>query len=397
MDLQKAYRLATIIIRVKLGNVTEEERSELLDWLDESEENRRTYKRIIRGEAIRERIAGEERIGKETDYEKIRISVVRSLVGRRRSRRVRLWRSVAAAACICAVAVTVLWELSGVRAVPEAMPLAGQQTETAKVKLILHSGEQIALEQKKEQRIEAGDAVIKNEHGQLIYESKNSPATEELFNKVVTAIGGEYALILSDGTRVWLNADSELEYPVEFVKKERIVKLSGEAYFEVAPNPEQPFIVEAGGIQTRVLGTAFNFSAYRGENASTITLLTGKVAVSAPGHAERVLLPGQQLKYDAENRKTVIKEVDAEDFVVWKDGLFLFNDCGLEEIIPRLSRWYGVTFHYDREKFGDLKFYIKTRRYEDIGTILNLLKLTENVTYSIEGNEVTLYRTGENK
>ena len=397
MDLQKAYRLATIIIRVKLGNVTEEERSELLDWLDESEENRRTYKRIIRGEAIRERIAGEERIGKETDYEKIRISVVRSLVGRRRSRRVRLWRSVAAAACICAVAVTVLWELSGVRAVPEAMPLAGQQTETAKVKLILHSGEQIALEQKKEQRIEAGDAVIKNEHGQLIYESKNNLATEELFNKVVTAIGGEYALILSDGTRVWLNADSELEYPVEFVKKERIVKLSGEAYFEVAPNPEQPFIVEAGGIQTRVLGTAFNFSAYRGENASTITLLTGKVAVSAPGHAERVLLPGQQLKYDAENRKTVIKEVDAEDFVVWKDGLFLFNDCGLEEIIPRLSRWYGVTFHYDREKFGDLKFYIKTRRYEDIGTILNLLKLTENVTYSIEGNEVTLYRTGENK
>ena len=290
MDLQKAYRLATIIIRVKLGNVTEEERSELLDWLDESEENRRTYKRIIRGEAIRERIAGEERIGKETDYEKIRISVVRSLVGRRRSRRVRLWRSVAAAACICAVAVTVLWELSGVRAVPEAMPLAGQQTETAKVKLILHSGEQIALEQKKEQRIEAGDAVIKNEHGQLIYESKNSPATEELFNKVVTAIGGEYALILSDGTRVWLNADSELEYPVEFVKKERIVKLSGEAYFEVAPNPEQPFIVEAGGIQTRVLGTSFNIQAYRNEKSVYTTLLTGSIRVAVADGGDAVVL-----------------------------------------------------------------------------------------------------------
>ena len=296
MDLQKAYRLATIIIRVKLGNVTEEERSELLDWLDESEENRRTYKRIIRGEAIGERIAGEERIGKETDYEKIRISVVRSLVGRRRSRRMRLWGSVAAAACICAVAVTVLWELSGVRAVPEAMPLAGQQTETAKVKLILHSGEQIALEQKKEQRIESGDAVIKNEHGQLIYESKNSPATEELFNKVVTAIGGEYALILSDGTRVWLNADSELEYPVEFVKKERIVKLSGEAYFEVAPNPEQPFIVEAGGIQTRVLGTSFNIQAYRNEKSVYTTLLTGSIRVAvADGGDAVVLTPGRDL------------------------------------------------------------------------------------------------------
>ena len=326
MDLQKAYRLATIIIRVKLGNVTEEERSELLDWLDESEENRRTYKRIIRGEAIRERIAGEERIGKETDYEKIRISVVRSLVGRRRSRRVRLWRSVAAAACICAVAVTVLWELSGVRAVPEAMPLAGQQTETAKVKLILHSGEQIALEQKKEQRIEAGDAVIKNEHGQLIYESKNNLATEELFNKVVTAIGGEYALILSDGTRVWLNADSELEYPVEFVKKERIVKLSGEAYFEVAPNPEQPFIVEAGGIQTRVLGTSFNIQAYRNEKSVYTTLLTGSIRVAvADGGDAVVLTPGREAIWEKGSGAIQVEAVNAEDAIAWRYGNFIFE------------------------------------------------------------------------
>ena len=348
MDLQKAYRLATIIIRVKLGNVTEEERSELLDWLDESEENRRTYKRIIRGEAIRERIAGEERIGKETDYEKIRISVVRSLVGRRRSRRVRLWRSVAAAACICAVAVTVLWELSGVRAVPEAMPLAGQQTETAKVKLILHSGEQIALEQKKEQRIEAGDAVIKNEHGQLIYESKNNLATEELFNKVVTAIGGEYALILSDGTRVWLNADSELEYPVEFVKKERIVKLSGEAYFEVAPNPEQPFIVEAGGIQTRVLGTSFNIQAYRNEKSVYTTLLTGSIQVAvADGGDAVVLTPGREAIWEKGSGAIQVEAVNAEDAIAWRYGNFIFEEEDIEVVMRMLSRWFEVEFVFD--------------------------------------------------
>ena len=390
MDLQKAYRLATIIIRVKLGNVTEEERSELLDWLDESEENRRTYKRIIRGEAIRERIAGEERIGKETDYEKIRISVVRSLVGRRRSRRVRLWRSVAAAACICAVAVTVLWELSGVRAVPEAMPLAGQQTETAKVKLILHSGEQIALEQKKEQRIEAGDAVIKNEHGQLIYESKNSPATEELFNKVVTAIGGEYALILSDGTRVWLNADSELEYPVEFVKKERIVKLSGEAYFEVAPNPEQPFIVEAGGIQTRVLGTSFNIQAYRNEKSVYTTLLTGSLRVAvADGGDAVVLTPGREAIWEKGSGAIQVEAVNAEDAIAWRYGNFIFEE-DIEVVMRMLSRWYEVEFVFDGGRKEKHTFSGRMSKDESLDTVLETIELAGGPEFRREGNIIHL-------
>ena len=377
MDLQKAYRLATIIIRVKLGNVTEEERSELLDWLDESEENRRTYKRIIRGEAIRERIAGEERIGKETDYEKIRISVVRSLVGRRRSRRVRLWRSVAAAACICAVAVTVLWELSGVRAVPEAMPLAGQQTETAKVKLILHSGEQIALEQKKEQRIEAGDAVIKNEHGQLIYESKNSPATEELFNKVVTAIG--------------LNADSELEYPVEFVKKERIVKLSGEAYFEVAPNPEQPFIVEAGGIQTRVLGTSFNIQAYRNEKSVYTTLLTGSIRVAVANGGDAVVLtPGREAIWEKGSGAIQVEAVNAEDAIAWRYGNFIFEEEDIEVVMRMLSRWYEVEFVFDGGRKEKHTFSGRMSKDESLDTVLETIELAGGPEFRREGNIIHL-------
>ena len=392
MDLQKAYRLATIIIRVKLGNVTEEERSELLDWLDESEENRRTYKRIIRGEAIRERIAGEERIGKETDYEKIRISVVRSLGGTQTEPAcVRLWRSVAAAACICAVAVTVLWELSGVRAVPEAMPLAGQQTETAKVKLILHSGEQIALEQKKEQRIEAGDAVIKNEHGQLIYESKNSPATEELFNKVVTAIGGEYALILSDGTRVWLNADSELEYPVEFVKKERIVKLSGEAYFEVAPNPEQPFIVEAGGIQTRVLGTSFNIQAYRNEKSVYTTLLTGSIRVAvADGGDAVVLTPGREAIWEKGSGAIQVEAVNAEDAIAWRYGNFIFEEEDIEVVMRMLSRWYEVEFVFDGGRKEKHTFSGRMSKDESLDTVLETIELAGGPEFRREGNIIHL-------
>ena len=388
MDLQKAYRLATIIIRVKLGNVTEEERSELLDWLDESEENRRTYKRIIRGEAIGERIAGEERIGKETDYEKIRISVVRSLVGRRRSRRLRLWGSVAAAACICAVAVTVLWELSGVRAVPEAMPLAGQQTETAKVKLILHSGEQIALEQKKEQRIESGDAVIKNEHGQLIYESKNNLATEELFNKVVTAIGGEYALILSDGTRVWLNADSELEYPVEFVKKERIVKLSGEAYFEVAKDAK-PFEVQVNDVYVRVYGTHFNVNGYDNERVQTV-LLSGSVGVSSLKNpsVEQMIRPNEMVEVNVSTGVCEVKTVDAAAYVAWKEGYFSFEQETLEQIMAKLSRWYDVQVVFENEEVRTQRFTGRVDRNENFQGVLNLLQRTLLVKFKVEGNRI---------
>ena len=287
------------------------------------------------------------------------------------------------------------WEQEGVT-VPESTGQPGIKPGGNCAVLVLGNGCRVDLQQDCD-TLQLSGISWDHRKGTIVYDSRENKTGRSERNTLMVPLRGEYRLVLGDGTKGWLNSASSLNYPVQFAEKERCVELDGEAYFEVTPDPERPFIVKSGDVQTRVLGTAFNFSAYRGENASTITLLTGKVAVSAPGHAERVLLPGQQLKYDAENRKTVIKEVDAEDFVVWKDGLFLFNDCGLEEIIPRLSRWYGVTFHYDREKFGDLKFYIKTRRYEDIGTILNLLKLTENVTYSIEGNEVTLYRTGENK
>lgn len=387
MNLQRAYRLATIIIRIKLGNATEEERSELLGWLDESEENRQTYKRIIRGEAVRERIAGEERTEKMTDYEEIRRSVARSLVRRRKNRRIRMWGSVAAAACICAVAVTALWELSGSRNIPETTSLVGQLTETSKVKLILHSGEQIDLENKREQKIEADNTVIQNGSGQLVYENKDNPAAEELFNKVVTAIGGEYALILSDGTRVWINADSELEYPVEFIKKERIVKLSGEAYFEVAPNPERPFIVEAGGVQTRVLGTSFNIQAYPNEKSVHATLLTGSIRVAVEHGGESVLLePGREAIWEKVSGAIRVEEVDTEKAVAWRYGNFIFEEEDIEVVMRMLSRWYGVEFVFDGGRKKGHTFSGRMSKDQSLDFLLEALKLAGGPEFRREGN-----------
>ena len=387
MDTSRLNHIAGLIARKGSGGkLTGTEQQELEEWIRASRMNRESYDRIISGRGVIRLMELEKQIDTDRSFKKLTVR----LKWRCWKRRI-LTAGVAAMVMIGIMSAFWWWEQEGIT-VPES---AGQPGGNCAV-LVLGNGCRVDLQTDCD-TLQLPGISWDHRKGTIVYDGRENKTGWPEKNTLMVPLRGEYRLVLGDGTKVWLNSASSLNYPVQFAEKERCVELDGEAYFEVTPDPERPFIVKSGGVQTRVLGTAFNFSAYRGENASTITLLTGKVAVSAPGHAERVLLPGQQLKYDAENRKTVIKEVDAEDFVVWKDGLFLFNDCGLEEIIPRLSRWYGVTFHYDREKFGDLKFYIKTRRYEDIGTILNLLKLTENVTYSIEGNEVTLYRTGENK
>ena len=390
MDTSRLNHIAGLIARKGSGGkLTGTEQQELEEWIRASRMNRESYDRIISGRGVI-RLELEKQIDTDRSFKKLTVR----LKWRCWKRRI-LTAGVAAMVMIGIMSAFWWWEQEGIT-VPESAGQPGIKPGGNCAVLVLGNGCRVDL-QKDCDTLQLPGISWDHRKGTIVYDGRENKTGWPERNTLMVPLRGEYRLVLGDGTKVWLNSASSLNYPVQFAEKERCVELDGEAYFEVTPDPERPFIVKSGDVQTRVLGTAFNFSAYRGENASTITLLTGKVAVSAPGHAERVLLPGQQLKYDAENRKTVIKEVDAEDFVVWKDGLFLFNDCGLEEIIPRLSRWYGVTFHYDREKFGDLKFYIKTRRYEDIGTILNLLKLTENVTYSIEGNEVTLYRTGENK
>ena len=390
MDTSRLNHIAGLIARKGSGGkLTGTEQQELEEWIRASRMNRESYDRIISGRGVIRLMELEKQIDTDRSFKKLTVR----LKWRCWKRRI-LTAGVAAMVMIGIMSAFWWWEQEGIT-VPESAGQPGIKPGGNCAVLVLGNGCRVDL-QKDCDTLQLPGISWDHRKGTIVYDGRENKTGWPDKNTLMVPLRGEYRLVLGDGTKVWLNSASSLNYPVQFAEKERCVELDGEAYFEVTPDPERPFIVKSGDVQTRVLGTAFNFSAYRGENASTITLLTGKVAVSAPGHAERVLLPGQQLKYDAENRKTVIKEVDAEDFVV-KDGLFLFNDCGLEEIIPRLSRWYGVTFHYDREKFGDLKFYIKTRRYEDIGTILNLLKLTENVTYSIEGNEVTLYRTGENK
>lgn len=391
MDHRKAYRLATIIIQVKLGTASDEDRELLLNWLDESEINRQTYKRIIRGEAIRERIRAEEYFEQEPEMQAARRSVVQKLIRKGRIRRIRLWGTVAAAVCAGVLILNIVdMKKDGTHRNTEVVNQLAENRVTPRVKLILQSGKQFNLEEGIPEKLELEGAVLVNKSGALTYETiPGAKMPEEVMNKIITSVGGEYSFTLSDGTRVWLNAKSELEFPVDFVSRERIVKLNGEAYFEVAPNAERPFIVETGGMKTRVLGTSFNIQAYGNEQTFVTTLITGKVEVSLEEEKKTVVLkPGFASYWDKGTEQLGSKEVNVRNAIAWRYGDFVFEEEDIEVVMRVLSRWYGVEFIFDGGRKGKHTFSGKISKDKSLDGALEMMTWAGGPVFRKEGTVI---------
>jgi transmembrane sensor len=214
---------------------------------------------------------------------------------------------------------------------------------------------------------------------------------EELFfNMISTPRGGQYQVTLSDGTNVWLNAASSIRFPVKFIGTERKVTVTGETYFEVAPDPTKPFKVKVATTEVEVMGTHFNINAYDDEAAIKTTLLEGKVKVSvarenAPPSA-KYLLPGQQSGISNRGEIRIVKNADTEEAVAWKNGRFQFKSADLKSILRQLARWYDV----DIEHRGnvDLHFTGQITRNDSVSKVFEKLKLTGEVNFNIEGKKI---------
>ena len=189
-------------------------------------------------------------------------------------------------------------------------------------------------------------AKVIKENGLLTYQSNNDTTVTE-YNTINTPRGGQYRLVLADGTKVWLNAASSLRFPASFTGDKREVVLTGEGYFEVAKDASKPFFVQSGEMNVQVLGTHFNINAYGDEAALETTLLEGSVKVSSPGGV-RTLAPGQQARIK-EQTVQLVKDVDVEGVVAWKNGLFQLNSVDITTIMKQLSRWYDVEVKYEGE------------------------------------------------
>ncbi|HEY0669659.1 MAG TPA: FecR domain-containing protein [Sphingobacteriaceae bacterium] len=258
-----------------------------------------------------------------------------------------------------------------------------------KASLILDDGTRISLEDVSTGQIarESGIVITKSADGQLVYTVSDNSKNEQnvAFNTIETPNGGQYQVILPDGTRVWLNAASSLKYPTSFTGNERKVELNGEGYFEVAKNIDKPFRVSTLSQDVEVLGTHFNVNSYADEDDVKTTLLEGSIKVSSRSTGKsRILLPGQQSVFSGD--ELIIKDVFADDAIAWKDGYFQFNQADLKTVMKELARWYNVTIRYEgnirSQRFGGA-----IQRNLHLSQALKILEKSQ-VHFRIEGKEV---------
>ena len=257
-----------------------------------------------------------------------------------------------------------------------------------KATLTLADGSVILLDNAKNGTLtQQGSAKVIKLDGKLLYDLGSEKTKQVVYNTISTPKGGQYQLELPDGSLVWLNASSSIHFPTSFTEKERRVEITGEAYFEVAKNAGKPFIVEVNNSEVQVLGTHFNINAYKDEEEVRTTLLEGSVKFVDGGNTS-LLQPGQQTQLTKDRIVKVASNVDVNEVVAWKNGLFSFENAGIETIMRQLSRWYDVDIEY-KGKTDDI-FVAEMSRNIKLSDVLKALELTGRVKFEVDGKKIVV-------
>ena len=313
----------------------------------------------------------------------------------RKSRRMTLRWSIAAS-IILLVGLFVGRTISGVRDIHEEQELAKSvmQPGTSKAILMMADGKEVVLEQGQNLNILLNERVrVATSSQGIVYEEHGKGMVTEEYNKLTTPVGGEYSLVLSDGTKVFLNADSELKYPVEFSDGKRIVDLKGEAYFEVHKDSLRPFIVRMNGAEGTVLGTSFNVNTYGDDGQIYTTLVNGSVRVaSMKNKQEEILKPGMQSVMNVQSGLLTVRKVDVEPYVAWREGRFVFRAMTLDLIMRQLQRWYDFEVFYQNSELKDYEFRGVIKRDMDLDKVLSVIKATTNVDFEVKGKVITIIK-----
>ena len=371
------------IVAVYTGNASEEEKQRLSQWVNESTENRTVFTRAI---SLYQHISMAE-TGREADSVKARVWGKVQESRSKRGRQRKFVQMVSAAASILLVLGVTLFIIH--RPGTKILSYASRSEivpGSPKAQLKRSSGAIINLEGISESVIALDSSFSITNTAQTLDYTTGKPSAME-YNTLIIPRGGEYRVILPDGSRVFMNSDSELHFPVRFSENAREVTLRGEAYFEVTTNAQKPFIVHTGELSIRALGTSFNVNSYTNNKAITTTLETGKIEVL---YAQQVypVSPGEQFHLDKEERQAVVKAVDTELYTSWRSGYYTFTQISLEEIFTTLSLWYDVKVTYQHEQLKKLRFTGKLKRFEEIQNLLNKFQHTGEVTFVIEGRDI---------
>jgi len=343
---------------------------------------------IINELEIIERLAGQTEISRKKLERKFGVIPIT-----RATKNSSIKKYLVAAAVIGIIATTGYWfmnrKISSVEKPDEeklAIQPASIEPGKYKARLILADGRTIFLDKAANGRLTSqGSTDVVNDDGKLRYERKETASEAPVFNTLATANGETYQLTLSDGSKVWLNAGSSIRFPVAFTGGERRIEITGEAFLEVAKNPEKPFITKVGSSEIKVLGTIFNVNGYANEGDVKTTLLEGKVQVSGAGHST-IIVPGEQAQYKNDGTIRVERDADIEKVTSWKNGLFVFRNDELPVVMHQLERWYNVKVTY-KGQIPDKQLIGIIGRDQPLNDVLKALEMN-NVHFTVQGNEI---------
>ena len=364
-----------------VGGLSPEEKGKLEDWINESEEHRLLFCKIKKQLSINE-IRNYLQTDVEDAWKKVREKTFGAPAVR--PRRVLKWLKYAA------VVIPVSLSLSLWYAWKEKMENKQATVACFSPVLTLDNGEKYQLDPEEQTEIYVNEEVKAYQAGGgLIYDT-TARQEENKYNRIEVPRGSEYWIVLPDGTRVWLNAATELKYPVAFHAKERRVYLKGEAYFEVAPDKNRPFYVETEEVKIRVLGTVFDVNTHYTRGVRTV-LVEGAVALEWGDQKEIRMKPGELADFDRTTTEVTLKEVDVTSYISWKEGYFVFEDEPLEEIMHTLSLWYDKEFLFVGKRSRALHFSGHIKRYERIETILSAITDVTGVEFRMNGQIILIH------
>ncbi|MDR0766143.1 MAG: FecR domain-containing protein [Odoribacteraceae bacterium] len=381
------YTIIPLIRKHITGEITGEERETLARWIDEHHDNKAFFDRVTSGNGITER----ERFFRQTDKQR-RLREFDRLIGYRKRRALAAARYYAAAAIV--VIALLVWQAWPVPREIPAGEHAAIKPGSTRATLTVSDGTVFSLQSGGSQPIDAeGIARVDSTRAGIVYADRPDKSVRQRRDILRTSRGGEYRVYLPDGSMVYLNADTRLEYPVPFDADKREVQLSGEAYFEIAKERERPFHVIVDGIRVQVHGTTFAMSTREKDGIQTV-LIEGSIGIqSATTGKEIMMSPGQLALFSREGELLALKHVNVYPYIAWKDGKFIFEEEELEHIMQTLSLWYDVEIAYLDDTIRRHPFTGHLRRYDDIYTILNAIAQIIDVDFEVNGRVITVKDT----
>ena len=383
--MKEAFEIARIIQKSLKGKLSESEERQLSGWRKVSDENERAFQRMISEDFYTIGMEKLEMYDSRVAYGRF----LQKKYQQRRKRRFLINMARVAAVALPFVIALVLYV--GLNREEEQMVRPSLASNilpgTSKAVLTLANGQMIPLGKEATDSTIITDGTQISASGSGVTYASGVESESVVYNKLEIPRGGEFCLTLSDGTRVWLNSETSIQYPVAFGAKERRVFVQGEAYFEVAKDAKKPFTVQFMSSSVTVVGTSFNIRAYPEEKRSQTTLAEGSVRIYSPG-SSMLLKPGEQAEVSALSGEMVKQEVEVKNFTSWKDGRFVFEQQPLEDIMRTLERWYDIRVIFKDEGAKRISLSGNMKRYGDFSQVMKMLQMTGDVRFELHGNDV---------